>query len=97
MGCSILPEVPQVTEPSPVRDMFACGLHGVEVLGPCARFMFYADRPRIFECENAIEHALLEHALVIPIAQVPAVIRRTTYALGQFWHKGTTRNLLTPL
>jgi hypothetical protein len=36
-----LPETMHVMEPVPVPDTFAVGLHAIEAVGPCVRFVFF--------------------------------------------------------
>jgi hypothetical protein len=36
-----LPDTIHVMEPTPVPDTFAFGLHAIERVGPCVRFVFF--------------------------------------------------------
>jgi hypothetical protein len=73
-GCrsnATMDEDPPLLELSVVRDTFATGCGKVDIVGPCARFYFYAEQDSL---GMGIERVVVAK-IVMPIELVPAALK----------------------
>ena len=71
-----------VIEPPEFQDIFCCGLHRVEVLGPCARFVLFANAPQP-EPGLPVRRLLLQPAIVAPFEAIPPALRLMAQAVSR--------------
>ncbi len=66
-------EVPDLIEPVPIADDFVQGIAKIEQIGPCARFVLYAEQG-LPELGGATVRVVVGK-VVIPIEALPAAIK----------------------
>lgn len=71
---AIASSFPALIEPVPVSDDFVQGIGKIEIVGPCARFIFFSEQtiPEIGQSARVIVRKL-----VVPMDVVPEAIQQT--------------------
>jgi hypothetical protein len=75
-----LPDAMPVLEPVPVPDAFAFGLHAIERVGPCVRFVFFTVQsvPEL----RGEPCRVITHKLVVPEASLTPGMDATMRFMG---------------
>lgn len=60
------------------RDVFACGLGAIEIMGPVVRFCFYAEQTTMGARERVVVAKI-----VMPLSAVPDGVHQTLAALSR--------------
>lgn len=76
---------PALIEPIPIQDTFATGVHRVEIVGSCARFILYVDQC----CPDGKTERVTVSKITMPLEYVPAAIRAAI--------DGTVKHIVRPI
>ena len=64
---------PALIEPVPIQDDFVQGIAAIEIAGPCARFVLFADQTVM---EAGTPARVIVRKIIIPMDAIPGAIKQ---------------------